>query len=405
MMLGPVLTKRLLAAISAACLALIGAPAAHAETRTDLVLSAGQSLAVAFDQPPGYVACPAPPVVVTSGPVSLGGATLALSLTRPPGAAYRCVLVDNQGAGSVTGTFAGLPEGTIFGPPHGRFLISYTGGDGNDVSLTRVEVPPTFDLSFNVTVYPDREFFDDRPITGSVYITGDTETSLAAAGTVTVAVDGAAIGTFGLVHATAGFPLGPVAVGNHTLTIAYSGATYDGHSVYLADTYTYPFTVRHRWDGPGAGSSASGTSTPSASPTAPAAPASPTSPTATPTTPTPTPTAVVPPAVPAQPTTAAIRAALRKVAQPVIADRSVAFSQAQPATGTVRWRVLRRGGGSGRVLASRSRAVVAGPLRVRFALGARAWKHVTSSPREHLLLETRFTTTTGRTITGYARLR
>jgi hypothetical protein len=402
MALGPVLMKqRCTAAAVGVFLALIGASVAQAETRPDLVLLAGQSLAVPFDQPPGYVTCPVAPVVVTGGPVSLGGATLSLSLTRPPGAAYSCVLVDNRAAGPVSGTFAGLPEGTIFGPPHGRFRITYVGGDGNDIWLTRVEVPPTFTLSFDVRVYPDREFFDDRPITANVYITGDTETSLAASGTVTAAVDGAPIGTFGLVHAAADLPLGSIAVGAHTLTIAYSGATYDGHSTYLADTLTYPFTVRHRYDGGGGGSvvqTPTTTPTPVAAPV-PAGPAAPGAPS--------TPPAGRPatPAEPAAPSTTRIRAALRTIHSPVFARRAVTFFQESPAAGTIRWRLLSRSTGAGRVLATRTRTVPGGPVSVRLALDAGAWRRVAGRPHEHLLLETRLTTADGRTITVRARLR
>lgn len=47
-------------------------------------------------------------------------------------------------AGPVNGTFAGLPKGasvTFSGQP---FTISYTGGDGNDVTLTRASSPAMF---------------------------------------------------------------------------------------------------------------------------------------------------------------------------------------------------------------------------------------------------------------------
>jgi hypothetical protein len=53
------------------------------------------------------------------------------------------VIIDNDGADPVLGTFAGLPEGTVFGGDGLPFRISYVGGTGNDVVLTRVATPPS----------------------------------------------------------------------------------------------------------------------------------------------------------------------------------------------------------------------------------------------------------------------
>jgi hypothetical protein len=74
-----------------------------------------------------------------TGSVSLGGATLLLSgtLAATPATAQTIVLIDNDGADAVTGTFLGLADGaTVAGPGGGTFFISYSGGDGNDVVLT-----------------------------------------------------------------------------------------------------------------------------------------------------------------------------------------------------------------------------------------------------------------------------
>jgi hypothetical protein len=47
------------------------------------------------------------------------------------------VIVKNDGVGAVTGTFAGLPEGSTVFPANGRAVrITYAGGDGNDIVLT-----------------------------------------------------------------------------------------------------------------------------------------------------------------------------------------------------------------------------------------------------------------------------
>ncbi len=48
------------------------------------------------------------------------------------------MIIDNQGAGAVVGTFSGLPQGQSFVATNGvSYTISYTGGTGNDVVLTQ----------------------------------------------------------------------------------------------------------------------------------------------------------------------------------------------------------------------------------------------------------------------------
>ena len=50
-------------------------------------------------------------------------------------------IISNDGTAPVTGTFLGLPEGAIINDLWDSFRISYVGGDGNDVTLTRLDVP------------------------------------------------------------------------------------------------------------------------------------------------------------------------------------------------------------------------------------------------------------------------
>jgi hypothetical protein len=74
-----------------------------------------------------------------TGAVNLGGAALSLSGSGgavAPGNTF--VIIDNDGADPVNGTFAGLPQGTTIsnGPGGFNYTISYTGGSGNDVVLT-----------------------------------------------------------------------------------------------------------------------------------------------------------------------------------------------------------------------------------------------------------------------------
>ena len=71
-----------------------------------------------------------------------GGLSAIVGYNAAPGSVF--VIMRVMQAGPVNGTFAGLSEGasvTFSGQP---FTISYTGGDGNDVTLTRTGSPAMF---------------------------------------------------------------------------------------------------------------------------------------------------------------------------------------------------------------------------------------------------------------------
>jgi autotransporter-associated beta strand protein len=80
-----------------------------------------------------------------TGTVSLGGCVLSVDLFgqfKPTNGASFLIL-DNDGTDPIVGTFGGLPEGAIFGGEGLPFRISYVGGTGNDVVITRVAAPAT----------------------------------------------------------------------------------------------------------------------------------------------------------------------------------------------------------------------------------------------------------------------
>ncbi len=92
---------------------------------------AGSTAGVNYDQ------------VQVAGSVNLNGASLHLSLVdQTLNIGDVVILIDNDGGDAIVGTFAGLPEGSIF--PLGLLdvKISYVGGSGNDVSLTVVAKIP-----------------------------------------------------------------------------------------------------------------------------------------------------------------------------------------------------------------------------------------------------------------------
>jgi sugar lactone lactonase YvrE len=69
-----------------------------------------------------------------------GALTFALNFSPTPG--QQLLLVNNTGAGAISGTFTGLAEGATRTATYGgntfTFRISYVGGTGNDITLTRV---------------------------------------------------------------------------------------------------------------------------------------------------------------------------------------------------------------------------------------------------------------------------
>jgi hypothetical protein len=77
-----------------------------------------------------------------AGLVSLGDATLTLSLGFTPPVNSSFIIINNDLTDSVSGMFAGLAEGATFAAGGQTFMISYAGGDGNDVVLTDLGAVP-----------------------------------------------------------------------------------------------------------------------------------------------------------------------------------------------------------------------------------------------------------------------
>ena len=78
-------------------------------------------------------------------PVTLGGA-LTVTATFAPAVGDAFTIIANDGSDAIVGTFAGLPQNATLKTNNLIFRISYTGGDGNDVVLTRL---PHANLSIN----------------------------------------------------------------------------------------------------------------------------------------------------------------------------------------------------------------------------------------------------------------
>lgn len=70
------------------------------------------------------------------GLVDVSGGKLWLNVGYPPADGDQFVLINNDGAEAVVGTFLGLPNGGILSTNGLQFRVDYNGGDGNDVVLT-----------------------------------------------------------------------------------------------------------------------------------------------------------------------------------------------------------------------------------------------------------------------------
>jgi len=73
--------------------------------------------------------------LTVAGAVTLSG---DLAITAVPGLPIGSsfTIVNKTSPGLVTGTFAGRPQGSVIIVNNNDFVISYTGGDGNDITLT-----------------------------------------------------------------------------------------------------------------------------------------------------------------------------------------------------------------------------------------------------------------------------
>jgi autotransporter-associated beta strand protein len=84
--------------------------------------------------------------------VDVGSGTLNVLPGFTPAANDSFTIINKTAGGTVVGTFDGLPEGAAFTAGGLPFSISYVAGDGNDVVLTRIDIPPTQITGINTGV-------------------------------------------------------------------------------------------------------------------------------------------------------------------------------------------------------------------------------------------------------------
>jgi hypothetical protein len=165
-----------------------------------------------------------------NGALDLGGANLRIDSGSAfnYGTVYK--VVDNTSTKPVTGTFANLPEGAMIA---NRYKISYTGGDGNDVTLTDFGLVPS-NVSWTLSpVYPQT----GTPIDFTATVTAYPQTPT---GTVTFSADTTVLGTAPVTNGVAKLTAGAsLPRGHYLVTAAYSGdsrvapATSSGGNLYV----------------------------------------------------------------------------------------------------------------------------------------------------------------------------
>jgi autotransporter-associated beta strand protein len=83
-------------------------------------------------------------MLTVSGAVTLGGG-LQLKASYQPTLSTPIKILNKTSGGAITSTFAGLAQNAYFHPTSGNtgdwYKVSYTGGDGNDIVISREAVP------------------------------------------------------------------------------------------------------------------------------------------------------------------------------------------------------------------------------------------------------------------------
>jgi hypothetical protein len=177
---------------------------------------------------------------VVNGFVALSG-PLNVSMGYTPAAEDGYIILTNDGADPVMGTFAGMPEGATMMLGGLNFHITYHGGDGNDVALTSLIGPPP-PLVVSTTINngtAQRSRVTDLTIPFSQVVTFAGAPSAAfrltrtgSAGEVTLAVDlSASTPTQTIAKLTFSGPLtqfGSLVDGSYTLTILANQVSVGG---------------------------------------------------------------------------------------------------------------------------------------------------------------------------------
>ncbi|OAV44057.1 T9SS type A sorting domain-containing protein [Lewinella sp. 4G2] len=115
----------------------------------------------------GSTACSLHDQIIFQEAADITDAELVLSGTYLPVAGDTFVIINNVHSNPITGTFAGLGECDTFRHKGALMLISYVGGDGDDIVLygEPYDAPPVNDDLANATVLEGNDVFSSLPAT------------------------------------------------------------------------------------------------------------------------------------------------------------------------------------------------------------------------------------------------
>lgn len=185
----------------------------------DLNLGVGSSFVVALN---GTSAGSGYSQLAVAGRVNLEGATLSATAGFTATGNDTFTIIDNRGGQAVVGTFAGLPEGAPIAISGQPFRISYIGGTGNDVVLTRIVGTSTSLLTSRNSVVSG----ESVSLTATVApVPGSTGTP---SGSVRFANGSTILGTAPLSNGVATLPGVVLPAGNASITATFPGeGTFD----------------------------------------------------------------------------------------------------------------------------------------------------------------------------------
>lgn len=185
-----------------------------------------------------------------TGAVTLGGALTISTGTGPIGTPR--TIITNDSVDAVIGTFTGVPEGAEVTGTDGSFhTVSYAGGDGNDVTITRNQYTSSTALAQSAAT---SQTGSSLTLTATVTSTHGSPT-----GTVTFKSGATTIGTASVVAGVATFTTSTLAAGSYDFVAEY--AESPGH------TGSTSSSVAHTRTAPPSGTNPSGTNPTGTNPT------------------------------------------------------------------------------------------------------------------------------------------
>ena len=195
----------------------------------NLDMQSGSTLAVQIN---GTTAGTGHDQVIVNGAVNVSGAALSVAHGYAPGQGDSYVLIANDDADAVTGTFSGMAQGgTLTADGNGTVLTaSYVGGTGNDLTLTApINAAPVVTTSGGGAAFIEGANVVSTPVAVDSGITlSDVDNATLASATVAI------VGNFQSGQDLLGFTSNPATTGNVSasynsstgvLTLSSAGAT------------------------------------------------------------------------------------------------------------------------------------------------------------------------------------